>query len=476
MQKLLQYSDAAYPIGVSNGSKLFKIPSGRYSGRMVSVMMISPGEISDHDIQIAYADFPYNQWSELQRVVNTPENSSFDACMDDDGNLFIAYTESSTKNLIVIKLSFSNGSWLLEEPVIVYDGDENYFPVIVRQTDGRLWVFWSRYAGGSYYANVKYSDDGGGSWGSGSSDPGTSLTPGGASVYIKPVIMSGRLYAFYSFNGTKLAYRRTSLDVISWETEVEISTGSGFDPDFDAAVSSDGRIGIIYEDGILRYREFNGVSWGGIIPVENDGGCSSPQIKFINNDLYAIYLVTVGTNEQAVKYRHKSGETFANAEVLDPDRNNPEKLFLYNSISATFSDLTEEASNGLPGDVYHPDSSVLFEEAGDALYFGMNCKFHLISIALSVIGNGGIVQWEYYSGESWVSFIPDGGAFSFDAAEKKLYLWPDYLSVPSDWQKTNINGSNLFWIRISVSASYSTGPVGSRLTTYSNIQQLSLMR
>ena len=133
------------------------------------------------------------------------------------------------------------------------------------------------------------------------------------------------------------------------------------------------------------------------------------------------------------------------------------------------------AGNAAAGDVYHPDSAAIFKQTGDALYLGMQHKFHYLMIILSTAGSGGAVSWQYHNGLEWISFEPSGGGYHFGSPDQGLLLWDDYVSVPSDWQKCNVEGSSLFWIKAVVSSAFSTGPVGTQITTVSEIEAVVLM-
>jgi hypothetical protein len=329
-------------------------------------------------------------------------------------------------------------------------------------------------SGGNYYVNGKYSDDDGVTWGSGPSSFGFEISSAASSAYSKIILLGSHIYVIYTTGGTKLSYRCKHIDAGSFESEADVATGSGLDENFDAAVSGDSRLGIVYEDGQVRYREFDGSSWGGIINIDYSGGVF-PQLKYVGNCPYVIYPSTFNGDQKQVLYSRRPGSTFSTPEVLDRRKSIFDKVFCYNSVVAGYNDLTTAAGNSTTGDVYHPDSSTLFKETGDALYLGMSDRSHYLKIALSTSGAGGNVSWQYYNGIEWISFTPSGGAYSFNLIDRELLLWDDYASIPNDWQKNEVNGANYFWLRIVVSAAYSTGPVGSQITPVSNVNALILM-
>lgn len=469
MQIHLTDSTAAYRTGLGPCKRLFKVSSGPYAGRMVVLIQTSPTEI-----KLTYADYPYLQWSTPSTLVSDAADYPFDADMDVDNNIHLVYTLGSNNNLVSHQLTFTGGLWTVGSQNTIYNADANYFSSMMFLPTGRIWVCWSRLSGGSYYVNAKFSDDEGATWVSDESSYGFTISSAATAAFSKMTVLGSYVYVIYTTDGTKLSFRRMHFDVGGFESEVDIATGSGFDENFDSAVSDDGRLGIVYEDGQIRYREFDGSSWGGIINIDSGGGIF-PQLKYVGNCPYVIYLSTFNGAQNQVLYSRRPGSSFSTPALLDSRKSIFDKVLCYNSVVAGYSDLTTASGNSTTGDVYHPDSSALFKETGDALYLGMDDRSHYLKIALSTSGAGGNVSWQYFNGIEWISFVPSGGAFNFNLTDRELLLWDDYASIPNAWQKNEVNGANYFWIRIVVSAAYSTGPVGTQITPVSNVNALILM-
>ena len=106
MQKHLTDSTASYPGGISPGHRLLKIRYGTYAGR-VALLLQSSASI----IKLTYADYPYSTWSTPTTVINDADDFPFDALMDNDGNIFLAYTLVTSNDLVMRKLNFSAGNW-----------------------------------------------------------------------------------------------------------------------------------------------------------------------------------------------------------------------------------------------------------------------------------------------------------------------------------------------------------------------------
>jgi hypothetical protein len=98
-----------------------------------------------------------------------------------------------------------------------------------------------------------------------------------------------------------------------------------------------------------------------------------------------------------------------------------------------------------------------------------------LKIILSAVGAGGTVSWQYFNGKDWIGFIPSGGNYHFTAADKELLLWNDYTSLPGDWHKSNLNSVEKFWLKVTVTSPFSTGPVGTQITCIPNLSGIILM-
>jgi hypothetical protein len=458
-------------LGSSPGRKLFKIPAGQYCGRLAAIVRSSPSEM-----KLAFADSPYNAWSDLQLVANDSADDRFDAAMDAEGNIHVVYTELTTLYLVTRKLSFSGGSWTVGPKVTIFNGNPCYTPSIAIETGGKLWVSWSRYIEPYRYIHVKSSVDSGSNWGSGPADAGQALGTATLSAFSKTLIGPNYIHVVYTYGSTGLAIKSLPIAGGSWSAEQFIATGtSGFGEEFDAAVGPDGLLAVIYNDTMLRYREFDGVSWGAIITLVNSVQ-TSPQLLFRNNIPVAIYADGFSGVQKLVKYVQRLPDGFSAPEILDSRAGLFETVLLYSQSSATCVEVTSAAQSGTTGDVFHPATGALLKNSGDALYLGMDRPFRYAEITLSTSGSGGTVTYSYWEGTHWQAFTPVNGASHLDSADVKLLLWTDYSSLPQDWQKKTVNGESRFWVKIEVLSTYSVGPVGSQISGVSEIQRIIFRR
>lgn len=468
MDTFIANSSAAYPLGLATQRKCLRMKSGEHADRVVILFASSASAIS-----LTWADPPYDSFSNPVAVVTDSGDSPFDAFMNDDGDIYIAYTITGTEYLGFVKLTFSDGEWSAGTPVTVYDGGASYHPSILKLTSGYLWIAYSRPSGGNSYISAKSSGDDGATWGT-VSDPGDTLTSGSSSAYCCMVEADGYQYVFYSNGGTSVAYRRKLNAAALWNSEVVLATGSGFDDRQAAAVSNDGRIGVAYADsGSLKFREYSGSTWSGEHSVEN-AAVDHPAVSYQDGVPYVLFSREYGTNMHLVMYSRLIGTQFQSPAPLDSRKSYLQKLFVYDASAGTYQDKTSEASSTDTGDIFHGTSGALLSDVGDAVFFGMNDPFYLLTIILSTSGSGGEVAWKYWDGQVWKSFTPSSGPWHFSGSPATILLWEDFASIPGNWQQKAIEGITGYWIAVSVTVDFVADPVGSQITAIADLNALSV--
>lgn len=457
MQKFVAESTAQYPIGSGPGSKILKIEQGQFAGRMAALF-----QKSDSEIQLCWSDYPYRNWSAPQTVVNDVADLPFDAALLDDNSISIAYVDSAGNNLMSTKLLFVNGNWLPQNAVTVHNQDTNGYPCLAVEPDGKLWVAWCRDSGSGCYIEAKSSNDGGTTWSS-----IVELTTSSTSAIPKILSDSRHIYFFYALDGNRIAYRFKDFYSAIFEDEIEIVVSTDIEDNFDLTLSENEHIGLVYNDGQLRFVEFDGTGWRSATVVDSDGG-EYPQIKYSQNVLYIVYLSSAGSSQKNIVYCSRSGSAFSSSIPIEPGQRFFDKICLYESGSGTFEDLTGESSDDSTGDIFHTESSALISQVGDALYLGMERKFNFIRFILAMAGSGGAVGWQYFDGNEWCGFTPEEGPWDFSETDKSMLLWQDLASMPSDWQKTVVQGEELYWIRVAVTTSFTVAPTGTQVRAIPN--------
>ena len=463
MQRLLDTASSQYASGFPEQSKIFEIKSGPYTGR---VIVIYPQ--TTNAIVFRWADFPYETWSAATTIVTNSADYPASAFMDSNFNLYLAYTVQTTLALNMVKLTFANGSWSVGSAQVIVNVGENYYPSILKDSINRLWVSWTYYDSVAvrYYIQVKSSTNDGVTWGTGPSDLGTALNSGSTVVvYSQLIFLPTYIYCIFSDNGNTLTYKRFEISGTSWSTAVTIYSGSNISYNFQAAISSDNRLGVVFSaNSTLLYKEYDQNFWSGVFTLDSANPITV-SLQFFKNVPYVFYAKSIGTDQNQTFYTYKSGESFITPVTLDLANKSFDKVFCFDQSAGTqFQDKTTEASNTTTADVFHTTSNGLVKDVNDILYLGMDNKFNLVRFVLSTSGITGQVSWQYWNGNTWFNFTPNSGAYHLDSSPKMVILWQDLLSAPADWQQTSVNSVTKFWVRALVTTGYTTAPVGTQIT------------
>jgi hypothetical protein len=233
------------------------------------------------------------------------------------------------------------------------------------------------------------------------------------------------------------------------------------------------KIGLAFvSDGNLYFRDFDGAAWSGNFALDT-GVSLAPVVKYNGAIPFIFYGKELGPGQDQPYYVFREGAGFGSPMRMTGQAAALEKVLCYDPEGAShFYDRTSEAASSFAADIYHPDSGKLFGGAGTALYLGQSEGICFLTVILSANGAGGAVAWQYWDGASWESFIPDSGAYHFNSSPAVVRLWADSAAIPSDWQACTINGINRFWIRVLVTTTFDSGPVGSQITAAMDLTAL----
>ncbi len=460
--ELITTSTAGNPLGEGSGRKLLRVSSGTYANRLVLLYQDTPGSIS-----LRFADAPYTSWSASQSIATDSADSAFDCWMNTNGDIHLVYTAATTFNLQYRQLMFSSGAWTVGAVSVVNSVDDCYFPSIILEQPSRLWITYTRVSAGSSYINAIKSDDWGATWIVGAGDE---LAGPDTSAYSKILIANDRLYVFYTIGGTKLAERSKYFFTGAYVAEVPLASGSGLDQHFHASVAQDNRIGLVFDDGSLSYREFDGSQWLAVEAIDSSGG-DYPRVSFFDNIPTVTYLHNFGANQnRLLTSTRQNGAFLAGVDLLTTWRQ-LDNVALFSQSAGTYADLTSESASSAIGDIFHPTSGGALSVIGDAIYFGHSDRFNYLKLILATAGVGGTVDWQYFDGSGWVTFTPTDGAYHLSTSSRELTLWPDGAAIPASWQKTVVNGVTMFYIRALVSSAFTTKPVATQLTAIANLTE-----
>lgn len=458
MLKKLTDTTATIGLGHAYQSKLFRVSQGTYAGRLVALFQTSPTEI-----KLTWSDNPATSWSSLQTVASDAADYSFDARMNAAGDIYMVYSEQTTIYAVTRKLTFSGGTWSVGSKVTIYNGHQCYNPSLAIETGGKLWVTYGRYASPYRYIMVKSSSDDGATWGSGPADIGDELDGPEQFIWSRLIIDSNSIHVISAAQDTHLAIRSQLLTGGGWSSSYNIATGNGFTSSFDVALGADGRMGVVFDDDQMYYREFDGSNWGALITLDSVSGVS-PQLLFNYNIPIVVFGQNFAFSQTIMNYTDRKSGSFSAPKILDNRSKTFDSLLLYDASSDTYEDLTAQAESWNTADVYHSGSSAFLKDSGDMVFLGMVNTFHLARVILSTLGSGGTVIYSYWDGANWQAFTPANGNSDLSATEVDLLFWIDYAAIPTDWQKRIVNSQSLYWLKIEVSSTFATAPVGTQIS------------
>lgn len=470
--KLLDTSTAATPTGLPTGKKIFRVRKGAFTGRLIALFARTASNLA-----FTVADAPYVAWSTPADSVTETDDLPFDAVMDDNGNIHVAYTQTGTGALRVIKLSYLNGTWTPQTAVTIYDSATslNKYPSVIRDAYDRLWVSWTRDDAGTITLRVKSSTDDGATWGGGSTDAGTDLSGSVSSVYSRLVSRPTHLHCLYTTSEAEARHRKLNLDAALWDAADVLYAGTGLSADITGSVASDGMLGALFvADSQLFLKEFDGAMWGALQTAFSQA-CLAPSLRYVGLTPYALFLQTIGTDQNRLFEAHRSGTSFTvPSPVLTQQSPFASVLCVDADAPTPFADLTSAAASTPGADIAHPTSGGLIKSTGDALYLGGDDRFSFVRILLSQNGAGGVVSWAYWNGNEWTEFTPASGAYDFSTSNKGVRLFTDGNASPSDWQKSVVNTANRYWIRVLCTTAFTTAPIGSQITSVPKTSTLNL--
>ena len=121
MQRLIDTVSSYYATGIQPQAKFFKVPSGQYKDR---VIVIYPK--TSNQLVYAWADVPYESWSEPQNLATDSADYPCSAYMDSNGNVYLVYTQETTLALLELKMTFSSGSGAQSLTILLRSGSGRY--------------------------------------------------------------------------------------------------------------------------------------------------------------------------------------------------------------------------------------------------------------------------------------------------------------------------------------------------------------
>ena len=470
MQEKLSNVSSGKPIGLPCGRNLFQVKSGAFAGRLAAVVQTSVTEL-----KLFQSDNPYHDWSTVQTIDSACDDEPFDVCIDAQENLHLVYCEQTTGYLKYRKLTYASGNWTIGSAQTIYNGAACFNPSISIEPSGKLWTAFTIYNVPNRDLYAKSSTDGGTTWGTGAASVGELIKSGYMHIFPRLLTGPSSTYIFYNTNYSGINHRSIPHSSSSWSSETFVSSGTSISEHFDVAIDPEGVIGVAWDDISLKYREFDGSSWGAIVVIDSEL-VQTPQVVFRSGYPIIIYRVYWSSGILLTKYSHRQSGSFSTPAELGLGDGLFQTLLLYEAQSAQYDDLTIAASDSGSADVYHSLTNYLLSGIDDAILLGHDYHFRSLYATLSTTASGGTIEYSYWNGSEWSSFTPSAGDVNLDNSYTKITLWEDLSQVPSDWQMTIVNGERKFWVRLRAAGTFTTKPVANLITAYPDLYNLSFAR
>ena len=470
MDKKITDITSIFALGSPFQRKLLRIPNGERTGRLAALIQTEPNEIG-----LTWSDSPSSVWAALSTVAADAYDGAFDAVMDPEGSIHVAYSEQSTNDLVTKKLTIGSSGWSIGSKVTIFTGGVCTEPSIEIASDDTLWVVWRQISAPNAVVYIKSSTNDGATWGSGTADNGTELFNGGAFTWARVLIDNSSVHVIRVEQQSGIQMKSLPLSGGSWTGAQTVASGSSFSSGFDVALGLDGRIGVAYDQGGLFYREYDGNNWGAIVSVDSTFAVS-PQLVFQNNVPVIVYLRTFSGSRRIPYYADRKAGTFSQPRLLTGSVKPLDSVILFDASAGLYEDLTVESESQTAADVYHSSSGALVQNSGDVIYLGMDESFRFVAVDLSTAGVAGSIAYSYWDGHNWQSFVPVSGGNDLTSVASEIILWADRNSIPVDWQKATVNSRHRFWVRLETVSDYSTGPIGTQVSAVSTLDRIILRR
>lgn len=250
----------------------------------------------DGDEDIYYRHYDGSSWQSEYEVSTDSgtEDQKIAAVAVDGDDVHIVWEDEGGSATHIYHRHYDGSSWQTEEKVS-QGGIANWYPAVAVDGDD-VHVVWSSFRDNTDH-DIYYRHYDGSSWGTEqeiSSDSGTepqsqpSIAVNGDKVHV--------VWSDAGDGDVDIYYRY--FDGSSWQTEVEISTDSGTEDQWDPSIAVDGaKIHVIWVDRgdgdpDIYYRCYDGSSWQTEMEVSTDSGTEeqySPEIAVGNSRPYIVW-------------------------------------------------------------------------------------------------------------------------------------------------------------------------------------------
>ncbi len=408
-----------------------------------------------------------------------------DARADTSDNLYIVYSVAGVGRnnaYDVFYRKFTKGSgatWTMENVQTVLNGSGSgtayHYAVLELQGTDRIWLAYRYYDGTNYGVGVYYSD------GFGTAPTWTQSiqpldTAGNGQDYHIPLLARfgssiGVLWYDQTASGDIYwRYRADSDSLSSWNSQAVVMTETSISSPVTWSVVGTPEGRIFFSAGFTNtyFKAYYNGSWtstatllsgfNNYTSISTDG-----KSAFIFGQ--ATTFNSIGGGTVVWQYRRCDPPyLLANCQPavnLVPYWKKFNSVWQYTNSTSTFNSYTTQAGDTTSADVK------MVSAVDDAMYFGNDSKFDIISWELSTNGTNGSIAWEYWNGTAWVPIN------AFLVIPNSNFTGDSYASfIPNtDWVTTRVNNEDtpLYYIRARVTTAFGTVPIGTQIAIVTGI-------
>jgi hypothetical protein len=420
-----------------------------------------------------------------------------DVKADGSDNLYIVYSVAGTGGNAAYDVSYrrltsTNCSpapcdWTLQSAQIVLDGDASgdnagfHYATLELESSTRAWIAYREFDGTNYQVGVLYSDalSNAPTW---TESVATLDTAGTNASYHYPAIAryGTNLGIIWNDQVSGDLYWRSRADsdgLTTWNSASQIANRLTRFPTFSALGDSSGNIYLSVQDSnVSFYHFFSSWSAGAIVATPS----VSDQFSSVSTDGTNVYVaygdttgITGGVNR---KLAYKKGVPPFGTANFDASptgfasyHSTFDQVWLYDASANTYENETTDSSSTTAADIAHSDSTRIVNDTGDMAYLGKSTTFDAISWVVSSVSAGGTNTWEYCSAVDATPTCTTWTPITFTGSQNSGWKGNGYAAFnpPGDWQASKVNGEGTayYYVRDQTTSSYTTGPIGTQLTT-----------
>ncbi|MCI0437650.1 MAG: cellulase family glycosylhydrolase [Chloroflexi bacterium] len=399
-----------------------------------------------------------------------PPDATYSGAMDSDGNIHVAYGreaplhEGGAIKLRALKFNPEESGWTLgDEHRIIWDWpDDGATSPILALTGNRLWLGYLLYSNNSYSFLIRHADpDLDGEYPSAQWSNPFVLIPSVDDLTLQASLVAhGNSLSLFFIEPYSSVVKWRELrdlggDLEAWRAPKSVFQSHDEEQVLKFSVVSDanGNLHLVASgEGIfISYLTFDGSGWSRPVQlaVNNVYG---PSLAADGGNVWTFWVKKQLNGFSQLQVRRWNDSSFWDRGAKAPWPNefgmsNPSVL-LYREASGGYMNISRYTATLVNSD---SGSSLagFFERAGDFIYVGEDQKFAVLPLGLTQAATDSSESFlEYWNGFEWTALDL---AYGLNGSLLDVLNAPGQalrFAPPSDWQTTEVNGVERYYIRV----------------------------